>query len=87
MNFKEIIQPFHWFRPAQMGHIYQLNHLKRYKKRHRLYTIVPSVHVIPHEEVIGVRGLSTNLEQLHQVVELPVHISAHGNRALHRLYK
>ena len=34
-----------------------------------------------HEEVVGVGVGTANLEQLHQVVELAVDISAHGDGA------
>ena len=42
----------------------------------RLHAVVAPVHVVPHEEVVGVRGLAADAEQLHQVVELTMHIPA-----------
>ena len=41
-----------------------------------LHAVVAAVHVVPHEEVVGVRGLATDAEQLHQVVELTMNIPA-----------
>ena len=47
---------------------------------------VPSVDVISHEQVIRVGATAADLEQLHQVVELPVNVPANGDRASHRLH-
>ena len=41
-----------------------------------LHAVVAPIHVVPHEEVVGVRGLATDAEQLHQVVELTMNIPA-----------
>ena len=51
-----------------------------------LYTEVAPVHVVAQEEVAGVVGRSSHLEQLHQVKELPVDVPAHwgGGRAHRR---
>lgn len=37
--------------------------------------------LLTHEEVVGVWVRTTNLEQLHQVMELAVDITAHGHWA------
>ena len=42
-----------------------------------LHAVVAPVHVVPHEEVVGVGGLAADAEELHQVVELAVDVSAH----------
>ena len=46
------------------------------EESHGLHAVVAPVHVVPHEEVVGVRGLATDAEQLHQVVELTMNIPA-----------
>ena len=38
--------------------------------------VVASVDVIPHEQVVRVWGIASNLEELHQVVELSMDITA-----------
>ena len=52
-------------------------HLQREKQQKSLYAVVPPVHKVPQEEVVLVRTLSPHLEQLHEVVELPVDIPAY----------
>lgn len=47
---------------------------------------VATVDVVTHEEVVGVGIRASNLEQLHQVVELTVDVTAHCHRALHGLH-
>lgn len=56
------------------------------KQRHSLHGIVPTVNIITHEEVVCVGGLPSNAEQLHQIVELSMNVSAHGDGALYRLH-
>lgn len=43
-------------------------------------------YIIAHEEVIGVRRLATDPEQLDKVVELPMDVPANRDGALHRLH-
>ena len=52
-------------------------HLEGNEKRDRLDAVVPPVHVVPHEKIVGRRNVTADSEQLHQVVELPVDIAAH----------
>ena len=51
-----------------------------------LYTIVASVDVVSHEQVVCVGRASSYLKELHQVVELPVDVATDGHRALDRLH-
>ena len=48
-----------------------------------LDAVVASVHIVAHEQVVGVGRLAPDPEQLHQVVELAVYVSAHCHRAFH----
>ena len=48
-----------------------------------LDAVVASVHIVAHEQIVGVGRLPPDPEQLHQVVELAVHVSAHCHRAFH----
>ena len=48
-----------------------------------LDAVVASVHIVAHEQVVGVGRLAPDPEQLHQVVELAVHVPAHCHRAFH----
>lgn len=66
---------------SQNGDPLWVSNLEGHQQRHCLDRVVTTVNVITHEEVVGVGVRSTNLEQLHQVVELTVNITAHCNRA------
>ena len=57
-------------------------YLQCHKKRHRLDRVVPTVHIVSHEEVVSIRAVSPNTEQLHQIMELTVDISTHRYWAL-----
>lgn len=48
--------------------------------------LVPAVDVVTHEEVVGLRGLAADAEQLDQIVELAVDVTAHSDRAAHALH-
>ena len=54
-------------------------HLKGDQERDSLDRVVASVDVVTHEQVVGVRGLSSNLEKLAQIVELTVNVTADGH--------
>ncbi len=46
---------------------------------------VPSVHVVPEEQVAGAAGGSAHLEKLHQVKELSMDVSTHWNEREKRI--
>ena len=48
-----------------------------------LHTVVTSVHVISHEEIVCVGALPADPEQLHQVMKLAVNIATDCHRTLH----
>lgn len=64
----------------------QLGYLERDEQCDSLDAVVSTVHVIPHEQVVGVGRAAPDAEQLHQVVELPVDIPAHGHGTFHLLH-
>mmetsp|Transcript_48829 Transcript_48829/g.156165 ORF Transcript_48829/g.156165 Transcript_48829/m.156165 type:complete len:274 (-) Transcript_48829:2-823(-) len=47
---------------------------------------VTAVDVVPQKEVIRVRRETTDAEELHEVMELPVDVSRNGHRAPYRLH-
>jgi len=59
--------------------------LERDQQSHGLDGEVAAVNVVAHEEVVGVRVGASDLEQLHQVVELAVDVAAYRHRALYWL--
>ena len=56
------------------------------KERHSLHTVVATIYVVTHEEVVGVGRLTTNLKELAQVVELSVDITADSDRSANLLH-
>ena len=48
--------------------------------------VVSTIDVITHKQVIGIRAVATDLEQLDQIVELPMDVSTNCDWASHRLY-
>ena len=51
-------------------------HFEGHEQGHRLNRIVASVDVVSHEEVVGLRRLSTNSKQFFQIMELAVNVTA-----------
>lgn len=60
-----------------------LSHLKSNKEGDGLYTVVSSVHIVSHEQIVGVRRLASDPEELHEVMKLTMHISTHSHWTLH----
>ena len=44
---------------------------------------VSTINIVAQEEIASVRRMTANLKQFHQVVKLPVHISAHCRPTQH----
>lgn len=59
-------------------------HLQRQQKAHRFHRVVASIHVIAKEQVVCIGDVPTNLEQLDEVVELAVNVTAYDHRSSHR---
>ena len=53
------------------------------RMRDRFDTVVASVNIVAHEEVICVRRLAADAEKLHKVVELTVDVAAYSHRTFH----
>ena len=59
------------------------NYLESNQQGDGLHTVVSSVHIISHEEIIGVGTLPSDPEQLHQVMKLAVNIATHCHGTFH----
>lgn len=53
-----------------------VSHLEGQQEQERLDRVVASIDEIAHEQVVGVGALASHLEELHQVVELSVNVTA-----------
>ena len=62
------------------------SHLKGDKKGDSLDGVVAAIDVISHEQVVGVGGLSSDLEKLAQVMELTVDVTADCHGGAHLLH-
>ena len=51
-----------------------------------LDTVVATIDVVTHEQVVGIGRLTANLEKLTQVVELTMNVTADGDRCTHLLH-
>ena len=54
-----------------------------YDKTYRFDTVIASVDIVAHEEVICVWRLAANTEKVHKVVELTMYVAAYGHRTFH----
>jgi len=72
--------------PSQNGHSVLEPHFVANQQCHRLHRVVASVNVVAHEKVVGVWGPASDSEELHQIVELPVDVSADCHRTPHLLH-
>ena len=61
-------------------------HLQGHQQGHCLHGVVSAIDVVTHEEVVGVWELSSNHEELTQVVELAVDVAANGHGGDHALH-
>ena len=61
-------------------------HFQTNQKSDSLDRVIPSIDVVSHEQVVSVRRFASDLEEFHEVVELPVNISANSDRTLHWLH-
>jgi len=71
---------------SEDGESILIAHLQGDKQGHGLHGVVSAINIISHEEVVGVRGLSANLEEFSQVVELSVDVTTDGHGGAHLLH-
>ena len=56
------------------------------EKRDGLDRVVATINVVTHEQIVVVRQLTANIEQLLQIVKLTVYVSANGDGCAHLRY-
>lgn len=69
---------------AQNGDTVRVAHLHAHEKRHGLDRVVATIDVVTHEQVVVVGQLTADFEQLHEVPELAVDVTANGHGGAHR---
>jgi hypothetical protein len=50
------------------GHAIRVPQLEGHKESHGLDRVVPTINIVPHEEVVGVGRVSTDSEELGQIM-------------------
>ena len=60
-------------------------HFQSHQKADSFDRVVAAVDIVAHEQVVGVRRFAADSEELDQVVELTVNVSADGDRAFYLL--
>ena len=55
---------------------FRVAHLKSQEEEECLDGVVATIHEVAHEEIVGVGALAAHLEQLHQVIELTMDVTA-----------
>ena len=87
-----VVEPIHLSDLARFvvstknGDAVLIAHFESDKEGHSLDGIVSTIDVVAHKEIVGIRRVAADAEQLHQVVKLAVDITANGNRAADRLH-
>eukprot|EP01025_Chloroclados_australasicus_P006119 TRINITY_DN12001_c0_g1_i2.p2 TRINITY_DN12001_c0_g1~~TRINITY_DN12001_c0_g1_i2.p2 ORF type:complete len:125 (-),score=7.18 TRINITY_DN12001_c0_g1_i2:95-469(-) len=71
---------------TQKGHVRWILGFKKQEYREDLEAVVATVYEIPQKDVAGAWDLASCLKELQQVVKLPMYITAHRYRAVHRLH-
>ena len=71
---------------AQNRDAVRIANLQCNEKGDRLDTVMTTVNIISHEQIIGVRKTATEAEKFTKVVELPVYVATNRNRHAHRLH-
>lgn len=71
---------------SEYGNPILVSDFQGHQQGDRLHAVIASVHIVPHEEVVGLRAVPPNPEQLQKVLELAVYVPAHSHRAPDRLH-
>lgn len=61
-------------------------HLQADEKGNCFHRVVTTIDVVSHEEVVGIRRLASNSEQLDEVIPLAMDVAAHRHWAAHALH-
>jgi len=72
--------------PAGHGDAVLEAHLQRHQQCHSSHGVISPVHIVPHEQVVGLRGLASDPKKLEQIGVLSVNVSANGHRTSNRLH-
>jgi hypothetical protein len=69
----------------QNGNPIAVPNLQGHEQSDRLQTIVTSIDVISHEQIIRVGALSSDPKEFDEIIELTVNITTYGDWSLYRL--
>ena len=63
--------------PSEQCHLVRPPCLQHHQPGQSLQAVVPSVHKVPHEEVVCVWDISSYFEQLLEIIELTMNVATH----------
>lgn len=71
--------------PSQDRHSISVSQLECNEQSDSFNRVVSTINIVTHEEVVGVGGVTTDSEELGEIVELSVNITTDGDGASNRL--
>jgi len=72
--------------PSQDGDSVWMPHFEGNEERYGLHRVIPSIYIVPHEEVVRIRTLTPDPEQFRQVIELAMNITTDSHWTFHVVY-
>lgn len=70
---------------SQKGDVARVLNLQAEQELNGLDGVVSAINIVSHENIARVWDFATTIEELHQVVELSMDVTADGNGGLNRL--
>ena len=71
---------------SQNSYTVRIPHFQSDQETHSLHRVVTSVDVVAHEQIVGIRDLASKSEELLEVVELTMDVTADGHWCFYGLY-
>ncbi len=68
------------------GDTVRVPHFQSQQQKKSFHRIEPTVNIVPQKQIVRSRALSTLLEQLQQVIELPMNVPTNGDRQVNPLH-
>jgi len=69
--------------PPENGYPIFVSHFQGEKQSDSLDRVMTSINIVTHKQIVRFRHLTTNLEELHQVMELTVNVPTNDHRCTH----
>lgn len=70
---------------SQQGHTVRITHLQGQQKQKCFNTVISSIHIITHKQIIRVRTITTDGKQLAEIIELPMNVATNLQTFIHQI--